>query len=184
MASKRASQFWRNCSVQSIASLSGAALRRQRCSRPTTRRRTSVARSSTRTCLVAAGKVIRRGEASSLRLRSPPESCRMIARRAGWASAWKTRSSRGELSKTMWFSKPNGLSMSSRSLRRDRRRRFSELARVEREVDACVEHEKDMCLPLQRFSTSEVVAAAYGACHALPGALVSRSWRGRLSCSG
>ena len=37
--------------------------------------------------LVAAGKVIFRGAASSLRLRSPPESCRMMARRAGWARA-------------------------------------------------------------------------------------------------
>ena len=49
----------------------------------------------TRTCLVAAGKDILRGESSSLRLCSPPESCRMIARRAGWARAWKTTSSRG-----------------------------------------------------------------------------------------
>ena len=57
------------------------------CVRPTTRRRTSRARSRTRTCLDAAGNDIRSGAASSLKLRSPSASCLSIARRAGCARA-------------------------------------------------------------------------------------------------
>src|ERR1043165_1440817 len=81
---------------------------RHRCVRPTTRRRTSLARSSTRTCLEAAGKDILSGAKSSLRFCSPEENRRRIDRRAGWARAWKTRSRLGERSRTIWFSIPAG----------------------------------------------------------------------------
>jgi hypothetical protein len=61
--------------------------------RPSIRRRTSLARSSTLTCLDAAANVILNGAASSPMFCSRFASRRSMARRVGSARAWKTRES-------------------------------------------------------------------------------------------
>ena len=88
--------------------------------RPATRRRTSLAASSTRTCLVAAGKVISEGRGELAEVALPAGELPDDRAAGGVGQGVEDEVEPGGLlSNTIWFTIPIGITMSSLGLSRD-----------------------------------------------------------------